>query len=96
MRRFRRLNRLYDVLSQVNQAVVRAHSKEDLLSTVCRHVVERGAVDFAWIGWLDPPTGRICTVAHFGSDKGMLNQAQSCAGDKPEGYGQSGQSHPGR
>ena len=49
----RRANRLYEVLSQVNQAIVRIRSRDELLSTVCRLVVERGAIDLAWIGWLD-------------------------------------------
>ena len=49
----RRLNRLYDVLSQVNQAVVRIQSRDELLSTVCRLVVERGEIDLAWIGRID-------------------------------------------
>ncbi|MHC1742544.1 MAG: PAS domain S-box protein [Syntrophobacteraceae bacterium] len=61
----RRLNRLYDVLSQTNQAVVRAQSREELLDTVCRMVVERGCIDLAWIGALDPDASRIRSIAHF-------------------------------
>jgi PAS domain S-box-containing protein len=61
----RRLNRLYDLLSQVNQTIVRIQSKDDLFYTVCRLVVERGNIDLAWIGWLDPETSRIDPVAHF-------------------------------
>ena len=38
----RRLNRLYDVLSLVNQTVVRTRSSNRLLLEVCRLVVERG------------------------------------------------------
>ena len=49
----RRLNRLYDVLSQVNQAVVRGTVREELLATVCRLMVERGAMDLVWIGRMD-------------------------------------------
>jgi PAS domain S-box-containing protein len=87
----RRLNRLYDVLSQVNQAIVRIRSREELLSTVCRLVVERGAMDLAWIGWLDPATSRINPIAHFGIENGILSHAGFYANDRPEGQGNPGQ-----
>ena len=70
----RRLNRLYDVLSQVNQAVVRAHSREELLPEVCRLMVERGNIDLAWIGWLDPVTAKIDPVARFGDSEILQGQ----------------------
>lgn len=80
----RRLNRLYDVLSQVNQAVVRIRSKQELLTAVCRFVVERGGVDLAWIGWLDRDTSQIKPVAHFGSHVDILQRATCYAGNNPE------------
>ncbi|MFZ2448432.1 MAG: response regulator [Syntrophobacteraceae bacterium] len=86
----RRLNRLYDVLSQVNQSVVRCRSREELLPTVCRLVVERGGMDLAWIGWLDPETSRIDPVAHFGDRFDILSHAQFYADDRPEGQGNPG------
>ena len=46
------MNRFYDVLSQVNQTILRLRTREELLPTVCRLVVERGAIDLAWIGWI--------------------------------------------
>ncbi len=72
----RRLNRLYDVLSQVNQAVVRVRSRDELFSAVCRCVVERGTVDLAWIGWLDPPASTIKPVACFGNRSRMLSAVE--------------------
>jgi PAS domain S-box-containing protein len=87
----RRLTRLYDVLSQVNQAVVRIKSKEELLSAVCRIVVERGNVDLAWIGWMDPKTFKISLAASFGKQDENLNQAEFYA----NGH-KAGQSNPGQ
>ncbi len=81
----RRLNRLYDVLSQVNQAVVRSKFREELLSAVCRLVVERGAVDLAWIGWLDPATARIEPVAQFGDRCEIPGEAELYADSGPKG-----------
>jgi PAS domain S-box-containing protein len=86
----RRLNRLYDVLSQVNQSVVRIELREELLSTVCRLAVERGAIDLAWIGWLDEDTSRINPVAYFGKQSQILSEADFFADDRPEGQGTPG------
>ena len=86
----RRLNRLYDVLSQVNQAIVRVQSREELLQSVCRIIVERGAADLAWIGWLDRDTSRIDPVAVFGKRTDLLLGSTFYADDRPEGQGNPG------
>ena len=85
-----RLNRLYDVLSMVNQTVLRVSSPEELLPAVCRLVVERGAIDLAWIGRLDPVTSRIIPVAHFGTQSEILEDAEFFANGRPEGQGSQG------
>ncbi len=85
-----RLNRLYNVLSHVNQAIIRRHSREELLRTLCRVVVEQGEMDLAWIGWLDPLSSRITPVAHFGDDRGFLQHGDFCADEQPEGQGNPG------
>jgi PAS domain S-box-containing protein len=86
----RRLNRLYDVLSQVNQAIVRIGSRDELFSTVCRLIVERSAIDLAWIGWLNPETSAINPVAHFGDHARMLTEAHFYANESPERQGNPG------
>lgn len=70
-----RLNRLYDVLSQVNQAVVRIHSRQELLQTICRLIVERGGFDLAWFEWIDPESGQLNTIARFGQRSELLHEA---------------------
>ncbi|HEX9083721.1 MAG TPA: hypothetical protein VF836_03195, partial [Gemmatimonadaceae bacterium] len=37
-----RLNRMYSALSQINQAIVRMPTRDDLFQTVCRVLVEHG------------------------------------------------------
>ncbi|MGO9532720.1 MAG: PAS domain S-box protein [Syntrophobacteraceae bacterium] len=86
----RRLNRLYDVLSQVNQAIVRTQSRDELFSEICRLVVERGNIDLSWIGLLDPSTSRINPAAHFGSHHEILSQSDFYVDDRPEGQGNPG------
>jgi PAS domain S-box-containing protein len=86
----RRLNRLYDVLIQVNQTLVRVQSREELLTQACQIMVERGNLDLAWIGWLDQDMARIRPVAFFGNKYEILNQRQFFAHDRPERQGKPG------
>ena len=46
----RRLARLYAVLSQVNEAIVRTRDEQALFAEVCRIVAEQGEFPLAWIG----------------------------------------------
>ena len=48
-----KLTRLYVVLSQVNEAIVRAHDVQTLYGDVCRIVAEKGGFPLVWIGQLD-------------------------------------------
>jgi PAS domain S-box-containing protein len=42
-----RLNRLHNVLSHVNQALLRSHSQKDLFGEICRIIVEQGGFDWS-------------------------------------------------
>jgi PAS domain S-box-containing protein len=70
----RRMNRLYNVLSHVNQAVVHIPEREKLLSTVCRVMVEEGKFDLAWIGEFEPAASRFRPLAHFGLRNGVVSE----------------------
>jgi PAS domain S-box-containing protein len=72
----RRMSRFYNVLSQANQAVLRTGEREKLLQTICRIVVECGAMDLAWVGCLNPETATIKPVASFGEKSHILGEAQ--------------------
>ena len=85
-----RLNRLYDLLSQVNQSVVRVQAREEFLPEVCRLIVERGAIDLAWIGLLDPASRRINPVAYFGNHHEILSHAGFYADERSEWQGNPG------
>lgn len=87
----RRLNLLYDVLSQVNQAVVRINTREELLSTVCRLVVERGAIDLAWIGWLNGNGSRVSPVASFATESPIPDHENSFIDEQSDSQGISGE-----
>ncbi len=62
-RKIIRLNRLLDVLGQVNQAMMRCTRREEIFQEVCHHIVGRGSVDMAWITWIAPEDQRFVPVA---------------------------------
>jgi PAS domain S-box-containing protein len=78
-REIRRLNRLLDVLGQINQAIMRLQSREELLPAICSLVVERGAADLAWISWLDKETSQITTAAYHENQSANLDASNICA-----------------
>jgi signal transduction histidine kinase len=85
-----RMNRLYAALSQVNGAVVRARSREELLQAICRVLVRFGGAQMAWVGWVDHTTMRVLPLARQGDDGGYLQRVQVFADERPEGRGPVG------
>lgn len=66
----RQLNRLYAVLDNINEAIVRSHDQMALLSACCRIAVEQGGFLVAWVSSVDPASQEIRVVCH-----------SSCRGD---------------
>ncbi|MEW6591959.1 MAG: diguanylate cyclase, partial [Pseudomonadota bacterium] len=73
-----RLNRIHEVLSGINGAILRIRVQDELLKEACRIAVERGKLRFAWIGMTDPGTGRIVEMASHGEGKDFV--ARHCLG----------------
>lgn len=95
-REIKRLNRMYFVVSQVNQAVVRAKSRTGLLPEICRILVEFGQFKIAWIGWHDPATHLVDPVAVAGDVHGYVARIRiSSDPGVPEGQGPSGSAFRG-
>ena len=89
-RELERANRLYASLSQVNQAMVRASSPEDLLTSACRALVQSGRFQMAWVGAVDTKTGSIQPKAAFGDVSGYLASAKFSSTVEPIGLGPAG------
>ena len=86
----RRMNRLYTILSLVNEAIVHVRAPQKLYEEICRIAVENGGVKFAWVG-LVGQDGFIRPVAHAGDDSGYLDDLHVSTDMKlPEGRGPSG------
>jgi PAS domain S-box-containing protein len=87
-----RLNRLYAVLSQVNQAVIHASSEQELLEKICEISVTFGKFTMTWVGRIDPETRQVIPIASAGDEGGYLGKTKIYADDRPEGRGPIGTS----
>jgi PAS domain S-box-containing protein len=85
--RIRHLNRVYAVLSDVNQAIVRVREPQALFAEACRIAVETGGFRMAWVGLLDAKANSLRTVAHAGVTDGYLDKLQIDLGHGPRGLG---------
>jgi GAF domain-containing protein len=85
------VNRLYRVLSRVNEAIVRIREPQELYEEACRIAVEDGRFLLAWVGFTEPGSDEIHPVASFGHDDGYLDLVRlSLSADAPEGQGPTG------
>jgi diguanylate cyclase (GGDEF)-like protein/PAS domain S-box-containing protein len=60
------LNRVHALLSGVNTLIVRTRDRTELFSEACRIAVEQGELAMAWIGMLDPTSGKVVSVGRAG------------------------------
>jgi PAS domain S-box-containing protein len=82
--------RLYVVLSQINEAIVRVRDLETLLVEICRIAVEYGRFRMAWIGLVDKEKQIISPVAHAGFEDGYLATIHIPLDTSLEGSGPTG------
>lgn len=86
-----RLTTLYRALSECNEAILYSRSRQTLFEDICRIVVCHGNMKMAWVGKLDPSTGKVCPVAVYGEGKEYLENIKITANaDEPEGRGPVG------
>ncbi|MEP6619559.1 MAG: PAS domain S-box protein [bacterium] len=71
-RRIQHLNRVYAVLSDINQTIVREKDPQAVLDAACRIALERGGFLMTWIGLFENASGRIRIRAHAGADAATL------------------------
>lgn len=75
--RIKHLNRVLRTISACNEDLVRARSEADLLSAVCRTIVEIGGHLLAWVSYPGENTeGLPIAVAHFGDEAVFQKHAQ--------------------
>ncbi len=89
VQRLERLNRLYQVLSGINEAVVRSQSDADLFLAACRVAVERGAFRLAAVVAPEAATGRVRPLVHFGDADGYFDEIHVNVDDEKLRHGTS-------
>ena len=89
LERLERLNRLYQVLSGINEAVVRSQSDSDLFLAACRVAVERGGFLLAAVVAPVAATGRVQPLVHFGDDDGYFDEIHVDIDDEKLKHGTS-------
>gem|GEM_PF-4280302 len=65
-KRLSRLNRLYSVLSQINEIIVRSTEKDTLLTELCRIIVAKAEIQLAWAGIYDEKQDLVHPLASYG------------------------------
>ncbi len=87
-----RLTRVYKVLSESNQLIVRENNREQLLKEICRIVVESGKLLLACISFVDESTNKVIPKYWFGKEEGFFSIISYSVEDIPEGKGPTGTS----
>ena len=86
-----RVNRQLGMISECNQALIRASDESELLNTVCEIVVQVGAYRMAWVGYAENDAAQsVRPVAHAGHASGYLEQMNCSWADSERGRCASG------
>jgi len=83
----RRLNRVYAVLSDINETIVRVKDPREVLDAACRIAVQKGKFRMAWIGMIDPKSRELEPVASSGLVDGYLDRVKIDLRDLDHGTG---------
>ncbi|MDI6804421.1 MAG: PAS domain S-box protein [Bacteroidota bacterium] len=84
-------NRVYAVISQINQMIVQTRNKDELFREACRIAIDSGKFQMAWIGLVDERTLLVNPVVHSGVEDGYLSTIKKISiSDVPEGQGPTG------
>jgi PAS domain S-box-containing protein len=85
-KRLRHLNRALRTLSECNQVLIRATDEMELLSSVCRIMVETGGYPMAWVGYVGSDEAQtIHPVAQSGCPPGLLETYRLTLADSENG-----------
>lgn len=79
------LNRVYRVLSNVNQVIVRIKEKEKLFNEICRIAVDDGGYSLCWIGIVNEVTGKVNPIVSYGQKSEFLNELKNKIDNLVEG-----------
>jgi len=86
-----KVDRIYAIVSKINQVIVRIKDKAELLKEVCDIIIETGKFQMAWFGSGDEQTGYIKPFTYAGREDGYLSVIPKITKkDIPAGWGPTG------
>lgn len=86
-----RLNKLYAMLTETNQTIVRVRSAKELFSNLTRIAIDFGGLICSWVGLLDEKTQCLLPVSVYGPCPSYIDGIYiSCDPKLPEGQGPAG------
>ncbi len=85
-----KINRVYALISQINNLIIRTHNREELFQEICNIAVNYGKFRMSWIGLLNEDNIFI-SAAFAGYEKGYFTKRNvTTIDDVPEGRGPTG------
>ena len=84
------LNRVYAVLSQINQAIVWTKSQDELFNRAVEIFIKYGKFKMAWIGLIDEKSHTVMPAAMSGQYEDYLKDINVSVLEVPEGMGPVG------
>jgi PAS domain S-box-containing protein len=86
-----KINRVYSLISQINNLILRSKDREELFREICHIAVVYGKFRMCWIGLLDEERKIIKTAAFDGFEDGYFTKSMiTTILDVPEGRGPTG------
>ena len=85
--KIRRFNRLYSMLSEINEAIIRIRKRKDLFEKACRITVEKGLFRMTWIGLIDPDSHSLNSFVHGEYGEEYLDKIRISIKEAPERLG---------
>ncbi|MCU1400153.1 MAG: multi-sensor signal transduction histidine kinase [Acidimicrobiales bacterium] len=82
-----RLSRLYSALSEINHAIIRCSSRDQIFGRVCEILVDPGGFKAAWVGWHDPELNVLVAIAQVGGPSNFVSAVRLPLDDTPQGRG---------
>ncbi|MHB8905536.1 MAG: PAS domain S-box protein [Melioribacteraceae bacterium] len=88
--RIQKLNRIYAVLSNINQVIVRVHDIDRLFNEICRIAVEDGKFRMVWIGMVNTDSKKVEVAASAGFTSDYLAKINIDLNDEKRSQGPTG------
>ena len=85
--RIKHLNRVYSVLSDINQTIVREKDSQTMFEAACRITVDKGGFQMAWIGLVDAESQMVKPVARAGKVEDYLEKLNIVIRESSQGDG---------